>query len=103
MFIINQSNNKNQLIVNKNLLKHEQRINGKEEKAVVKLTWPMLLTTINSSREESTGNKFSSFFQVLRVWFFSLSIGNLRFLTMHSDRKYCFETFRAMRVPKQTG
>ena len=65
MFIINQSNNKNQLIVNKNLLKHEQRINRKEEKAVVKLTWPMLLTTINSSREESTGNKFSSFFQVL--------------------------------------
>ena len=66
MFIINQSNNKNQFIVNKNLLKHEQRINRKEEKAVVvKLTWPMLLTTINSSREESTGNKFSSFFQVL--------------------------------------
>ena len=50
MFIINHSNNKNQLIVNKNLLKHEQRINRKEEKAVVKLTWPMLLTTTNSSR-----------------------------------------------------
>ena len=65
MFIINHSNNKNQLIVNKNLLKHEQRINRKEEKAVVKLTWPMLLTTINSSTEESTGNKFSIFFQVL--------------------------------------
>ena len=41
MFIINQSNNKNQLIVNKNLLKHEQRINRKEEKVVVKLTWPV--------------------------------------------------------------
>ena len=53
MFIINHSDNKNQLIVNKNLLKHEQRINRKEEKAVVKLTWPMLLTTIKSSREES--------------------------------------------------
>ena len=26
------------------LAKHEQRINRKEEKAVVKLTWPMLLT-----------------------------------------------------------
>ena len=65
MFIINHPNNKNQLIVNKNLLKHEQRINRKEEKAVVKLTWPMLLTTINSIREESTGNKFPSFFQVL--------------------------------------
>lgn len=65
MFIINQSNNKNQLIVNKNLLKHEQGINRKEENAVVKLTWPMLLTTINWSGEESTGNKFSSFFQVL--------------------------------------
>ena len=61
MFIINQPNSNNQFIVNKNLLKHEQRINRKEEKAVVKLTWPMLLTTINSSREESTGNKFSSF------------------------------------------
>ena len=65
MFIINLSNNKTQFIVNKNLLKHEQRINRKEEKAVVKLTWPMLLTTVNSSREESTGNKFSSFLQVL--------------------------------------
>ena len=87
MFIINQPNSNNQFIVNKSLLKHEQRINRKEEKAVVKLTWPMLLTTINSNREEPTGNKFSSFFQVLRVWFFSLAIGNLRFLTMHSDRQ----------------
>ena len=102
MFIINQSNNKNQFIVDKNLLKHEQRINRKEEKAVVKLTWPMLLTTINSSREESTGNKFSSFFSSAMSLDFSLAIGNLRFLTMHSDRQYCFETFRAMRVPKQT-
>ena len=86
MFIINQSNNKNQLIVNKNLLKHEQRINRKEEKAVVvKLTWPMLLTTINSSREveESTGNKFSSFFSSAMSLDFSLAIGNLRFLTIH--------------------
>ena len=65
MFFINQFSSDNQSIVNKNLLKHEQRINRKEEKAVVKLTWPMLLTTINSSREESTGNKFPSFFQVL--------------------------------------
>ena len=87
MFIINQPNSNNQFIVNKNLSKHEQRINRKEEKAVVKLTWPMLLTTTNSSRKEFTGNKFSSFFQVLWVWFFSLCIGNLRFLTMHSDRE----------------
>ena len=87
MFIINQPNSKNQFIVNKNLLKHEQRINRKEEKAVVKLTWPMLLTTTNSSRKEFTGNKFSSFFQVLWVWLFSLRIGNLRFLTIHSDRE----------------
>ena len=65
MFIINQPNSNNQFIVNKNLLKHEQRINRNEEKAVVKLTWPMLLTTINSSRNVFTGNKFSSFFQVL--------------------------------------
>ena len=50
MFIINQPNSNHQFIVNKNLLKHEQRINRKEEKAVVKLTWPMLLTTTNSSR-----------------------------------------------------
>ena len=82
MFIINQSNSNNQLIVNKNLLKHEQRINRKEEKAVVKLTWPMLLTTINSSRKESTGNKFP----VLK-WFSSLGIGKLRSLTIHSDRQ----------------
>ena len=88
MFTINQSNSKNQLIENKNLLKHEQRINRKEEKAVVKLTWPTLLTTINSSRKGSTGNKFSSFFQVLWVcFFFSLAIGNLPFLTIHSDRQ----------------
>ena len=87
MFIINQSNSNNQFIVNKNLLKHEQRINRKEEKAVVKLTWPMLLTTTNSSRKEFTGNKFSSFFQVLWVWFFSFRIGNLGFLTIHSDRE----------------
>ena len=65
MFIINQPNSNNQFIVNKNLLKHEQRINRKEEKAVVKLTWPMLLTTSNSGRKESAGNKFSCFFQVL--------------------------------------
>ena len=65
MFIINQPNSNNQFIVNKNLLKHEQRINRKEEKALVKLTRPMLLTTTNSSRKESTGNKFSSFFQVV--------------------------------------
>ena len=88
MFIINQPNSNNQFIVNKNLLKHEQRINRKEEKAVVKLTWPMLLTTTNSSRKEFTGNKFSSFFQVLWVcFFFSLRISNLRFLTIHSDRE----------------
>ena len=50
MFIINQPKSDNQFIVNKNLLKREQRINRKKEKAVVKLTWPMLLTTTNSSR-----------------------------------------------------
>ena len=44
MFIINQSSSDNQFIVNKNLLKHEQRINRKEEKAVVKLTWPIYVT-----------------------------------------------------------
>ena len=87
MFIINQPNSNHQFIVNKNLLKHEQRINRKDEKAAVKLTWPMLLTTTNSSRKEFTGNKFSSFFQVLWVCFFSLRIRNLRFLTIHSNRE----------------
>ena len=91
MFIINQSSSDNQSIVNKNLLKHEQRINRKEEKAVVKLTWPMLLTTINSSRIEFTGNKFSSFFQVLWVCFFSLAFGKFRFITMRSDRQLVWD------------
>ena len=47
MFIINQSKSNNQFIANKNLLKHEQRINRKKEKAIVKLTWPMLRTKGN--------------------------------------------------------
>ena len=82
MFIINQSSSDHQSIVNKNLLKHEQRINRKEKKAVVKLTWPMLLTTINSSRIEFTGNKFSSLFQVL----LSLDlIACYRKISLHND------------------
>ena len=77
MFIINQSNSNNQLIVNKNLLKHEQRINRKDEKAsVVKLTWPTLLTTINSSRKESTGNNFSSFKVVFFAWYRKIALPN---------------------------
>ena len=59
-------------MVNKNLLKHEQRVNRTEEKAVVKLTWPILLTTINSSRKESTGNNFPAFFKSYESGFFRL-------------------------------
>ena len=85
MFIMNQFNSKNQLIVNKNLLKHEQRINRKEEKAVVKLTWPMLLTTINSSRKESTGNKFSAFFKSYESVFFFFFFDYYRKFALPND------------------
>ena len=73
MFIINQPNSNNQFIVNKNLLKHEQRINRKEEKAVVKLTWPMLLTFLRRptrAEKSSQVTNFPAFFKSFESVFF---------------------------------
>ena len=63
-------------MVNKNLPKHEQRINRKEEKALLKPTWPMLLTLRQVTREGKSLQVTS---------FFSASVGRLLFASFQQN------------------